>query len=79
MLNESEKKLHAEQERYGLKDVSDEPTGGEAPAHSGPTFESADNKETEGMIKAAGEMAPLRTELDNLYAEREKLRGQGRQ
>lgn len=80
MLNESEKILHAEAEKYGLHEIPREinaDTGLER-AHQmeqGGTgqYTVENNEKTQGMAAAAAELAPKRKELDDLTAQQQEL------
>lgn len=80
MLNESEKILQAEAEKYGLHEIPREITGdtGLERAHQmeqGGTgqYTVEDNEKTRGMAAAAAELAPKRKELDDLITKQQEL------
>ncbi len=81
MLFDSELKLQAESEKYGVKVegvkpstlLSDSTTTPGAPAAGGTTYSLEENNKTEGLRDAARRMWPLRNELDILNKKRDKL------
>lgn len=81
MLFDSERKLYAESEKYGIKTegvkastfLSDSTTTPGAPSGGGTTYSLTENMQTEALRDAARAMWPHRNELDDLNAKRDKL------